>query len=327
MRRVVCRAFGTADGLVVETDAAVPEVRPGTVLVEVEACALNFVDALMSSGGYQIKPPLPYTPGGEIAGRVVACGEGVSSLQVGERVVGLCGLGGCAEFLVMHELSVAPVPERLSATAAAGLIQAYATMLFAYRRAGLRAGEHVLVLGAGGGVGLAAIDLAHALGAGIVLGAASSDTKRALASAAGADATIDYEAEDLKTRARALSDGGIDVVVDPVGGRHAPIALRTLRSDGRYLVIGFASGEIPSVPLNHVLLNNRRVVGVDWGGWSARNPLDNRALITEVLDLAASGAIHPVEPEVQPLEATPALFARLLRREVAGKIAVTPNPV
>jgi NADPH2:quinone reductase len=197
-------------------------------------------------------------------------------------------------------------------------------MLFSFtRRTQLAAGDWVLVLGAGGGIGLAAVDVARHLGA-RVIAAASSAEKLAAARTAGAEATIDYEREDLKVRARELSDGGVDVVVDPVGGRHAEPALRSLRWMGRYLVIGFAGGDIPRLPVNQVLLNNRTLVGVDWGAWTMRDPSGNQALLAELMGLAGSGALHPVEPHEYSLDDVVGALTDLQQRKVAGKVVLVP---
>jgi len=250
---------------------------------------VNFVDGLFVQGKYQIKPPLPFTPGGEVAGDVVAIGDGVEGVAVGDRVLAMSWLGGFASHVELAAGGVVPIPGDLSYGQAAALVQSYGTMLFAMtRRMQVRAGEWVLVLGAGGGIGLAAIDVAHHLGA-RVIAAASSDEKLAAATKAGAEATIDYEREDLKARAREISGGGVDVVVDPVGGRFADAALRSLGWMGRYLVIGFAGGDIPALPANQVLLNNRTVVGIDWGAWTMRDAVGNRDLLAELMDLAGSG--------------------------------------
>ena len=216
------------------------------------------------------------------------------------------------------------VPETLDYGQAAALVQSYGTMLFSYtRRMQLQPGETVLVLGAGGGIGLAAIDLAKHLGA-TVIAAASSAEKLAAATAMGADHVIDYETEDLKSRARELSGGGVDVVVDPVGGRFADAALRSLGWFGRYLVIGFAGGGIPSLPINQVLLNNRTLVGVDWGAWTMRDAAGNNAMLTELLQLAADGAIHPVTPTAYPLDDVVRALTDLQERKVGGKVVLVP---
>ncbi|QXC60373.1 zinc-binding dehydrogenase [Aquihabitans sp. G128] len=265
MRRIVCQQWGPPEDLelVEEPD---PTPGPGQVVVDVAAAGVNFVDALFVGGTYQIKVPPPFTPGSELAGTVAALGEGVEGLAVGDRVLSSLGLGAWTTHAVVPAAAVTPVPDGLDLATAAALVQSYCTMWFALtRRTTVAAGETVLVLGAAGGVGLAAIDVARSLGA-RVIAAASSPEKLADATAMGAEATIAYETEDLKVRARELSAGGVDVVVDPVGGPHTDAALRALGVGGRLLVIGFAAGGIPSLPANQVLLNNRSVVGVDWGG-------------------------------------------------------------
>ena len=216
------------------------------------------------------------------------------------------------------------VPDRLDSPRAAGFIQSYCTALFALsRRAHLAAGETVVVLGAGGGVGLAAIDVATALGA-RAIGAASSDEKRAAALAAGAEAVIDYGAEDLKARMRELTGGGADIVFDPVGGDHAEPALRGLGRFGRYVVIGFAGGGIPSLPLNQVLLNNRSIVGVDWGAWTGLDPAGQQAVLAELVALVDAGSLTPAAPEVRPLDRAVEALDDLLQRRVTGKLVLAP---
>jgi len=324
VRAVVCRSLGPLEGLVVEERPA-PVPGPGQVVVAVRAAGVNYVDGLMAQGRYQIKPPTPYVPGGEIAGEVVALGEGVAGLAPGDRVLAITGLGAFAEQVALPAASVHPVPEGLGLGQAASCVQSYATMLFALtRRTTLAAGEHVLVLGAGGGIGLAAVDVARALGAEVVA-AASSPDKRAAALAMGAYAAIAYEEEDLKTRARELAGGELDVVVDPVGGHHSEPALRALGPFGRFLVIGFASGPIASVPLNQVLLRNRSVIGVDWGAWAFADMAANRILVGEVLAMLAAGRLHPVVPAELPLEAAPDAMRALIERGVTGKVVLVPS--
>ncbi len=325
MRAVVCHQFAPVDELVVE-ERPDPEPGPGKVVVAVRAAGVNYVDGLFVQGRYQIKPPLPFTPGGEVAGEVVALGEGVGGLAVGDRVLALAWLGGYATRVEVPAESVVALPEALSFGQAAGLVQSYGTALFTLtRRTRVAPGEWVLVLGAGGGVGLATIDVAvHHLGARVVA-AASTEEKLAAARAAGAEATIAYEDEDLKVRARELSGGGVDVVVDPVGDRFAEPALRALGWMGRYVVIGFAGGDIPRLPSNQVLLNNRTVVGVDWGAWTIRDPDGNRALIAELLDLAAAGTISPVEPTAYPLDDVARCLTDLASRRLTGKAVLVPG--
>ncbi|WP_067814709.1 NADPH:quinone oxidoreductase family protein [Actinomadura kijaniata] len=319
MRAVVCEELGS----VVVRESAEPSAGPGQVVIAVEAAGVNYVDGLFVRGRYQIKPPLPFVPGSEVAGTVVAAGPDVAAPAVGARVLATCGLGGFATHVAVPAAAAVPLPSALDAARAATFTQSHCTALFALReRAGLASGETVLVLGAGGGVGLAAVQVAKALGA-RVLAAASTPDKRAAARAAGADATIDT-AGDVKTAARELSDGGVDVVYDPVGGASAEPALRALREGGRYAVIGFASGEIPALPLNQVLLRNRAVVGVDWGAWSLRNPAGQRALLEELLTLVASGELTPVAPRTEPLDGAAGVLDDLLNRRIVGKVALVP---
>lgn len=323
MRAVVCQEFAPIDRLVIE-ERPDPAPGPGKVLVAVRAAGVNYVDGLFVQGKYQIKPPLPFTPGGEVAGDIVAVGDGVEALAVGDRVLAMPWLGGFASHVELAAGGVVPIPGDLTYGQAAALVQSYGTMLFSMtRRMQVRAGEWVLVLGAGGGIGLAAIDVARHLGA-HVIAAASSEAKLAAARAAGADATIAYETEDLKERARELSGGGVDVVVDPEGDRFAEPALRALRWMGRYLVIGFAGGDIPKLPANQVLLNNRTIVGVDWGAWTMRDPDGNRELLAELMELAGSGALSPVEPTEYPLDDVVAALTDLQDRKVAGKVVLVP---
>lgn len=323
MRRVVCHRIGSLQDLTIEDgDPLIPAA--GQVVVDVRAAGMAFVDSLMIRGGYQIKPPTPYTPGTEVAGIITAVGEGVEEVAAGDRVIASCGLGGFAEQVLVGPSSVFPLPDSIGFEQGASLIQSYATAWFALtRRTQIAPDEWVLVLGAGGGAGLACVDVARALGA-RVIAVASSEDKRAAAVAAGAEATIDSLSEDIKVRARELSGGGVDVVFDSVGGELAEPALRALRLLGRYLVIGFAAGQIPRLPLNQVLLNNRTVVGVEWGGWVARNPDENRALVTEVLDAVDVGRLCPVMPSVFPLEHAADALRDFAERRVTGKVVLVP---
>ncbi|MVZ99139.1 zinc-binding dehydrogenase [Actinomadura sp. LD22] len=308
MRTAICEELGS----VVVKDTAPVEPGPGQVLVAVEAAGVNYVDALFVQGRYQIKPPLPFVPGSEVAG----------TLPDGTRVLAMCGLGGFASRVAVPAAAAVPIPDKLDAPRAATFTQSYCTALFALRdRAGLAAGETVLVLGAGGGVGLAAVQVATALGA-RVLAVASSEEKRRAALAAGADSAVDPT--DVKAAARAWSDGGVDLVYDPVGGALADPALRALRDRGRYAVIGFASGDIPSLPLNQVLLRNRAIVGVDWGAWSATHPAEQRALLDELLAMVAADRLDPVSPRTEPLASAPQVLDDLLNRRVVGKVALLP---
>ena len=313
-RRAVCRAFDQP--LAIEEGPA-PDVAPGQVLVDIEAAGANYVDALIVQGRYQIRPSLPFTPGMEVAG---------TARSSGQRVLALCWFGGFATQVVVPEASVVPIPDGMTMGQAATLVQSYATMLFSLtRRTTVAPGEWVAVLGAGGGVGLAAVDVAKALGA-MVVACASTEEKLEAARQAGADATVAYEdpGVDLKAAIREASGGGADVVVDPVGGDKAEAALRALRWGGRYVVLGFASGTIPHIPANQVLLNNRTVVGVDWGAFTFRDAPGNAALVTELVGMVADGRLRPVEPTPYALEDVGRCLADLEGRRITGKAVLVP---
>jgi NADPH2:quinone reductase len=324
VRAVVCAELGPPSLLKVEE---LPDPVPGLtqVLVEVEAAGVNFVDGLFIAGQYQIKPPLPFTPGSEVAGRVAAVGEEVGTFSVGQRVMASTGLGGFASHILVVEGSLSAIPDQLNAAQAATFTQSFCTCLFALRdRAHLQPGETVLVLGAGGGIGLAAIAVARALGA-RVIGAASTADKRAAALEAGAEAVIDTTHASIKDEARSWAGGtGVDVVIDPIGGDAAEASLRALGDGGRYLVIGFASGSIPRIPLNQVLLRNRSVLGIDWGIWAMQHFDLQQALLDDLLHMARDGRIIPVEPTTYALHDVARALDDLLARRVVGKVALIP---
>lgn len=324
MRAVVCRELGPPSRLVVE-DRPTPEPGPGEVRIAVAAAGVNFADSLVIQGRYQVKPQLPFVPGMEVAGKVDARGEGVEDPGVGDRVATVSLAGGYAEQVTAPAELVAKLPDEVDFERAASMLQAYGTTLFALdRRAGLRAGETLLVLGAGGGVGLAAVDVGRALGA-RVIAAASTAEKLEQAAAMGAGATIDYSSEDLKSRARELSgQGGVDVVYDPVGGDLAEPALRALRDFGRYLVIGFAAGDIPRLPANQILLRNRAAVGVEWGSWAMTHLREGKELFDEGLAMVAAGKLHPIAPAARPLEDASRVLEDLQARRVVGKVVLVP---
>ncbi|HWJ61398.1 MAG TPA: NADPH:quinone oxidoreductase family protein [Acidimicrobiales bacterium] len=323
MRRIVCTQWGPPEDLVL-VDEADPVPGEGQVLVEVAAAGVNFVDALFVAGTYQIKVPPPFTPGSELAGTVTAVGPGVELIEVGDRVLSSLGLGGYASHAVLPALSLTRIPDAIELPSAAALVQSYCTAWFALkRRTTVRPDETVLVLGAGGGVGLAAIDVARSMGA-RVIAAASTDEKLEAARAMGASDTIAYETEDLKARARELSEGGVDVVIDPVGGPHTDPALRALGVFGRLVVIGFAAGGIASLPANQVLLKNRTVVGVDWGAWAMQHPAAQAVVLDEVLDGVRLGDLHPVAPAERPLADAGAVLRDLLERRLQGKTVLVP---
>ncbi len=323
MRAVVCQELGPLDHVVIE-ERPTPVPGPGQVVIDVRAVGVNYVDGLMCQGRYQIKPVTPYVPGGELAGVVAAVADDVSRVAVGDRVMAMNGFGAFAEQVAVNSASVEPIPMALGFGQAAAFIQSYSTAWFTMtRRTSVQQGEWVLVLGAGGGIGLASVDVAVALGA-QVIAAASTPQKLAAAKAMGAIATIAYEDEDLKATARAQSGGGVDVVIDPVGGRHSEPALRALRKFGRFCVIGFASGPIASIPLNQVLLNNRTVVGVDWGMWAMGDLGGNREVLGELVELVDAGRLHPIVPIERPLTEAAAVMAGLLDRSLAGKFVLVP---
>ncbi|HVX19587.1 MAG TPA: NADPH:quinone oxidoreductase family protein [Acidimicrobiales bacterium] len=325
MRAVVCKAFGPVENLEIEER---PDPMPGDrqVVLDVEAAGVNFVDALFVQGQYQIKPPTPFVPGSEVAGTIRAVGNGVEDSRVGERVLVSSGLGGFADQLVADTSAAIAIPDVLDAPRAATFTQSFCTALFSLRdRLDLQAGERLLVLGAGGGVGLATIQVAKALGA-TVAGAASTGAKRDLAAAAGADLTIDTSlgTDHLKSAAREWAGGQLDAVIDPVGGELAEPALRALGNGGRFGVIGFASGTIASLPTNQILLRNRSVVGVDWGAWALQHPREQATLLGDLLHMVEQGNLLPVAPSTRPLTDVAGVLRELLDRQVAGKVALVP---
>jgi len=330
---IECVEFGPVENLRVVERESLP-LGAGQVRLAVSASGVNFVDGLFVEGRYQIKPPVPFVPGGEVVGRIVEVGDDIDGLTVGERVFANLGLGGFASEVVASPRQLVAIPDSLSDGQAATFMQSYLTGWYALRvRAGASAGDTMLVLGAGSGVGLAAVDIGSALGL-RVIAAASTPEKRALAESRGAMATIDNSALDaagIKDAAKAFAAsfddradrGGVDLVYDPVGGEVGEVALRALGEEGQYLVIGFVAG-IPKLPANQVLLRNRRITGVDWGAWVGRNGEANRALLAEVVDRIAAGDLDPVEPVVYPLTEAARALRDLAGRKVAGKVALVP---
>lgn len=290
--------------------------------VHVWASGVNYVDALFVQGRYQIRPPLPFVPGSEIAGEVTEVGSAVEGLSVGDRVMASIGLGGYSDEVVLNPGQLSVIPDSLTYGQAATMTQSYATSWFGLtRRTTVTTDSWVLVLGAAGGVGLAMMDVARALGA-KVIAAASSDEKLQLCIERGAHGVINYRAEDLKTRAREISDGGVDVAVDTVGGSLSEPALRSLGVGGRLLVIGFASGTIAELPANQILLRNRSVIGVDWGAWALSDPDGNSVVLAEVLALVDDGTLNPAEPSAHPLADAGAVLRDLLERRIIGKVCL-----
>ena len=324
MKAVLCKSFGGPDTLVLEE---VPEPRPGRneALVRVKATGLNFFDTLIIENKYQLKPPLPFSPGAEFCGVVEALGPETAGIRVGERVIGSLGYGACRELVVAPAMRLARVPDGVSDDQAAGLTITYGTSLHALKdRAQLKPGETLAVLGAAGGVGLAAVEIGKLMGA-RVIACASSDEKLAVAREQGAELTLNYARESLREGLRRLTDGrGVDVLYDPVGGELADPALRSMAWKGRYLVIGFAGGEIPKLPLNLVLLKGCDVVGVFWGSFVDREPEAHAENMAWLLGHVAAGRLSARVHAIYPLAETPAALGVLARREATGKVLVRP---
>ncbi|QJR37849.1 NADPH:quinone oxidoreductase family protein [Gemmatimonas groenlandica] len=324
MRAVLCSAFDQPETLTVNT-VADPVAAAGEVVIAVHAAGVNFPDALMVLGQYQVRPPLPFTPGGEASGVIIEVGSGVSHLHVGQRVVAFTRTGAFAERLSAPASAVTAIPEALSFDVAATLPLAFGTAMHALiDRAHLASGDTLLVLGASGGVGLAAVMIGKALGA-RVIAAASTDDKLALCRAHGADEVINYTTESLRDRLKALTNGvGPDVICDPVGGDFTESAFRSIAWGGRYLVVGFAGGTIPSLPLNLPLLKGASVVGVFWGAFEQREPAANAHHLARLMEWVVDGTIAPVVSARYPLEQSAAALRAMLERRVVGKVVVVP---
>ncbi len=324
MKALLCREFGPISTLTL-TDIAEPVPGPRQVLISVRSAALNFPDALIVQGLYQMKPPLPFSPGAEIAGVIKAVGAEVTNLKVGDRVVAMTGFGGFAECCLAEAAQCMPLPEALDFDTASALVLTYGTSLHALRTcAKLQAGETLLVLGASGGVGLAAIEIAKLMGA-RVIAAASSAEKLAVCKDVGADELINYESENIKDRVHVLTNGkGADVVYDPVGGKHSESALRATGWRGRFLVVGFAAGEIPRIPLNLALLSERQILGVFWGDAVRRDPASHLANMQQLQSRLAAGAIRPRITERVGLDKAADAITRIANRQTIGKVVINP---
>ncbi|MGH6736452.1 MAG: NADPH:quinone oxidoreductase family protein [Methyloceanibacter sp.] len=303
-----------------------PSPGPGDVLVKVTAVGLNFFDTLVLRNKYQITPPLPFSPGAEIAGTIETLGECVTDLHEGQRVVAFIGGNGCREKIVTKAKNLIPIPDGVSDETAAGVPVTYGTAIHALKdRANLKPGETVAVLGAAGGAGIAAVEVAHNMGA-RVIAVASSDEKLAFARQHGASELINYKDQDLKRRLKELTvPTGVDVLYDCVGGPHSEPALRSMAWEGRYLVLGFASGEIPRIPLNLVLLKGCAIVGVFWTSFVERSPEQHRANTAKVLEWCREGKIAPHIHGVFPLEETAEALSQIEGRQVTGKVIVHPQ--
>jgi NADPH2:quinone reductase len=325
MRAIVCRRWGGPETLAVED---VPALRagPGEVVIDVKAAGVNFPDVLMIQGKYQYKPAFPFTPGAELAGVVRETGPGVTHVKPGDAAIALVDTGAFAEECLAQASRVVPMPANVDFAAGAAFTLTYGTSWHALSdRGGLARGETLLVLGAAGGVGLAAIELGKLLGA-RVIAAASSPEKLAICRARGADETIDYSREDLRDRLRALvGEKGVDVVYDPVGGPYSEPALRSTGWRGRFLVVGFAAGDIPRIPLNLTLLKGNSIVGVFWGEWLRRESERARLETQRLLDWLAEGRLAPHVSARYPLGRTSEALAAIASRAVTGKIVIEPE--
>jgi NADPH2:quinone reductase len=297
------------------------------VVVAVKACGINFPDTLIIAGKYQFKPEMPFSPGGEVAGVIKELGEGVEGVAVGDRVISFTGSGGFAEEVRADVKTLIPIPEQMDFPTASAFVMVYGTSHYALKdRAKLQAGETLLVLGAAGGVGLAAVELGKAMGA-RVIAAASSAEKLAVCREHGADECINYTTEDLKERMKALTAGkGVDVVYDPVGGNYSETALRGMAWEGRYLVIGFAAGDIPRIPLNLTLLKGCSIVGVFWGSFTSRDPRRNQEHLRELMNWYIEGKLRPHISATYPLERVADALNDMQARKITGKAVLLVDP-
>jgi len=324
MKAILCSQFCEPDDLVF-ADIDDPVAGDGQVVIAIKAAALNFFDILMIQGKYQIKPPFPFSPAAEVAGVIESIGSGVTGLKVGDRVVASVGHNGAREKIAVPAASAVKIPDNLDFDRAAGVIITYGTALHALEdRASPKPGETLAVLGAAGGTGLAACELGKLLGL-KVIACASSDEKLEFARKHGADIGLNYATEDLKEGLKKLTDGkGVDIIFDPVGGKFAEAALRAIAWEGRFLVIGFAAGDIPKMPLNLALLKGCDIRGVFWGAWVRQNPEKNRANLEKLVKWAAEGKISSHVDRTFPLAKTADALKVLAGRQAMGKVILHP---
>lgn len=322
MTALLCEEHGPPETLKLRNDAPVPQPGPGEVLIKIHAAGLNFPDSLIIFDKYQFKPALPFAPGGELSGTIAALGDGVSGFALGDKVSALTNWGAFAEYVVAKAASTTPIPAGVDLDVAAAITLAHGTSHHALKqRANLQPGETLLVLGASGGVGLAAVEIGKAMGA-RVIAAASSEEKLAIAKAHGADETINYTTSDLKAAVKELAPKGVDVIYDPVGDKLADPAFRTIGWGGRYLVIGFAGGEIPKLPLNLPLIKGASIVGVFWGDFVARTPDLHQQNMAELYAMLAEGRIKPLISARYPLPQGGEAIRAMMDRQVTGKVIV-----
>lgn len=323
MKAIVCEKFGHPSALVYK-DVESRQPKEKEVLVEIKACGVNFPDTLIVQGLYQFKPELPFTPGSDIAGVVKSVGEGITHLKAGDEVFGFASHGGFAEEVIVDGKAVFPKPPNMDFPIAASFMMAYGTSFHALKDRGrLKEGESLLVLGASGGVGLAAVELGKLMGA-KVIAAASTDEKLELCKEYGADDTINYTTEDLKAKIKVLTGGkGVDVVYDPVGGKYSEPALRGMAWEGRFLVVGFAAGDIPKIPLNLPLLKGCQIVGVFWGSFAMKFPSKNIQNTMQLMQWYAEGKLKPHIHKVYPLQDATMALEEMMNRKVRGKIVIS----
>ena len=324
MKAALCKTLTGPDDIVIE-DIPDPVAGPGEAVIRVHACALNFLDTLSVRGKYQVKPPMPFSPAGEFAGVVESVGLGAKHVRAGDRVFGTAGYGAAREKMAVKTESLTVIPAGVTDEIAAGVTVTYGTGLHGLKDRGeLKAGENLVVLGASGGAGLAAVELGKLMGA-RVIACASSEEKLAVCKSRGADALINYSGGDLKELIRAATSGnGADVVYDCVGDKFAEPAIRAMNWGGRYLVIGFAAGQIPKIPLNLLLLKSSALVGVFWGAHVARNPGPHRANMEQIIGWVAEGKLKPHIHKVFPLTQTADAIRELDRRASTGKVIIKP---
>ncbi len=325
MKAVLCKQYGMPDTLVLEEVASLVPAA-GQLVVSMNAAGVNFPDALIIQGKYQVKPPMPFSPGSELAGVVKAVGEGVLNFKLGDAVIAYAGYGAYAEEVAVDARTCIPMPAGVDFKVAASFMMTYGTSYHALKdRARLQPGETLLVLGAAGGVGSAAVELGKLMGA-RVIAAASSEDKLEACRKLGADATINYSSEDLREAIKRITEGkGVDVVYDPVGDKFAEPAMRDMAWGGRYLVIGFAAGEIPKIPLNLPLLKGFSIVGVFWGSFTRKEPKQNQANVQELLGWIAAGKLKPLVSAAYPLAEAARALKDVLERKVMGKVVLVPN--
>ena len=322
MKAIVCNKFGTPDTLKYQ-EIETPNPKEGELLIKVKACSVNFPDTLIIQGKYQFRPVFPFSPGSDVAGIVEKVGENVQHFTVGDAIVGFIPFGGFAEKAIVNAKDCFPKPKGMSMVNASAFLLAYGTSYHALKdRANLQKGETILILGASGGVGLTALEISKLMGA-TVIAAASSEEKLALCKQFGADEVINYTEENLKDRVKELTNGkGVDVIYDPVGGHFSEQALRAIAWKGRHLVVGFANGEIPKIPINLTLLKGASIVGVFWGAFAQKEPKKSLENIQQLLTWFVKGAVKPHIDKTYSLENAPKALEEMMQRKTKGKIVI-----